>query len=97
MTRTEHATLESVRIARQMGARFSAPAERVEVEHEFTTMTFSRSLDQRNPYTRSGSAWIVNGSDPLQVEFDSANKIMYRIGIALVLMWIAYLCWGWTV
>lgn len=37
----------------------SAPAQRVEADTDHGTERFSRSLDQRNPYTRSSSAWIV--------------------------------------
>jgi len=62
--RTDFAVLRTAELTHRMGARFSAPAERVEVAHELTTMRFSRSLDERHPYVRSSQVQILSEDDP---------------------------------
>lgn len=66
MNPTDQAIAGTHRIAHQMGARFSAPAERVEVECELSTMKFARSLDERHPYMRSSQAQFVEQVDPIR-------------------------------
>ena len=64
MSRTDFAALRTHSIAHHMGARFSAPAERVEAECEMSTMKFSRTLDERHPYMRSSQAQFVEQVTP---------------------------------
>lgn len=87
MRRTDFAVLATHRAAERMGARFSAPAERVEVEHDLTTMRFSRTLDEHHPYERSSTAWIV----PMDPAESWAQHIKYLYVGALLACAVLYL------
>lgn len=52
------------------------PAKRVEAPHELNTMKFSRTLDERNPYTRSGSAWIVPMDEDVEPDFHASDYVV---------------------
>lgn len=45
-------------------APLAAPAELVEVEHDFTPMHYSRTLCERSPHIRSSQVVIVPMADP---------------------------------
>jgi hypothetical protein len=68
----------------------STPAKRVEAPHELNTMKFSRTLDERNPYTRSGSAWIVPMVDDLQREFNASTYVIAFILVIAVFVVVGF-------
>lgn len=64
-TPSQLAAIRTQAIGRRMGAQpLSSPAEFVVAEEQYdSAMRFSRSLDERSPFVRSGSAWIVTEDD----------------------------------
>lgn len=84
-TPSQFAAIRNDEIGRAMGARpLSSPAEFVVAEDQYdSAMRFSRSLDQRSPFVRSGSAWIVT-EDQLQDEFSASSVVIYIIAAAVI-------------
>jgi hypothetical protein len=56
----------------------------VVVEDQYdSAMRFNRTLDTRNPYTRSGQGWFAT-DDQLQHEFKASSLVIYLIAVALI-------------
>jgi hypothetical protein len=84
-TPSQFAALRTAEIGRALGARpLSSPAEFVVVEDQYdSAMRFNRTLDTRNPYTRSGQGWFAT-DDQLQHEFKASSLVIYLIAVALI-------------
>lgn len=87
MRRTDFSALRTIELGNRMGVRLSTPAERVEAEHDLTTMRFSRTLDERRPYERSSTAWIV----PMDPAESWAQHIKYLYIGAVIACAVLYL------
>lgn len=68
--RTDFSVLQSAEIAKRMGVPSTTQydcrltkCERVAAESQCSVMKHPRSLDERNAYMRSGSAWMVPMED----------------------------------
>lgn len=87
MTPTDQAIAGTHRIAQQMGARFSAPAERVEAECEMSTKRYARTMEEAfGAYHRSSQAWIVAESEDRTT---AADWVMYLIAALVILACVA--------
>lgn len=66
--------------------KLSQPATKVDAPHELNTMRYSRTLDQRNPYSRSGSAWIVPMQEPSYTVPDWCVALI-GVGVLVAMAW----------
>lgn len=84
-TPSQLAAIRTESIGRAMGARpLSSPAEFVVAEEQYdSAMRFNRTLDTRNPHTRSGQGYIFS-EDQLQDEFNASSLVIYLIAAALI-------------
>lgn len=87
MTPTDQAIARTHSIAHQMGARFSAPAERVEVECDMSTKRYARTMEEAfGPYHRSAASWVVvEDTDPIT----ASDWVMYLLAALVILACVA--------